>query len=191
MLVVRGKMNGTRESVVKMREGDLVLDSDLLADGKIGGIAELVPIPVECLDVSIKRLKIRTTGGCNLESGRGEDRFFVEEIRHIGVGVIREEGTSNSIQVGHDRKIKRPKLVSLSEGRQGIDQFLVAIEPPINGAILLFIKVELGHFQWLDVETVFAAVRGSSLSSIGGEHIRKKYCRYHFPQWIPRRIKLR
>ena len=89
--MVGSDMDGTRERVVEMREGDAVLRPDLLPDDDLVDVVELVPILIEGVHVAIKRLKLGTTRDGHVERLRRKERLLVEQVGGITVRVIGEE----------------------------------------------------------------------------------------------------
>ena len=78
--VVNGDVDGAREGVVEVGEGDLVLGADLLPDHDLVDVVELVPVVVVVVRVAVEGLEARSTGDGDVERFGGEEGLGLEEV---------------------------------------------------------------------------------------------------------------
>jgi hypothetical protein len=74
-------VDGSRQGVVKMREGDLVLGSDDTSDNDLVDVVELVPVLVIRVGVSEQRLKLGSTGPIRVQGRLPSSLQLLASIR--------------------------------------------------------------------------------------------------------------
>ena len=77
----------TREGIIEIREGDLVLGTDLLTNNNFIGIVKLVPIFIERIHVTVQGLKLWSSRNCHIQSLGGEESILIDKVACIIIGL--------------------------------------------------------------------------------------------------------